>query len=140
MSYVLIVDDDSDFAVAARTVLKGMGLDVHVELSPEAALVSMRQRRPDLVILDVMFPEDSEAGLRLAREMRHYAKDLKNVPILMLTGIKDSFPQGFTDRDLDAVWMPASAILHKPVNFSELREKVNTLLAGGPVGQNMEPS
>ena len=138
MAYVLIVDDDRDFSVAAETVLKGIGLDVDVEPSPESALASMKHRRPDLVVLDVMFPEDSEAGFRLARTMRHYEEDLKDVPILMLTAINASFPLGFTARDIDEVWMPASDVLHKPVNFSVLRERVMALLAGGPVGQDTD--
>src|SRR5512147_12760 len=78
MSYLLIVDDDEDFASAVATVLRGGGHEVRVELDLSAAVRGMTERQPDLVLLDVMFPEDSTGGFELARKMRRDYGALKD--------------------------------------------------------------
>lgn len=55
MAYVLIIDDD-DFGDAAARALRDAGHEVQIELDPGDGLVSMKARRPDLLVLDVMFP------------------------------------------------------------------------------------
>ncbi len=69
MAYVLIVDDDEEFAIAAAIVLRAEGHEVATKTETSAAMTAMQVRRPDLVILDVMFPEDDFAGFELARAM-----------------------------------------------------------------------
>ena len=128
MAYLLIVDDDEDFASTTATVLREEGYDVQVELDIDSAVKSMESKPPDLAILDVMFPEDASAGFELARLMRHEKEQLKNIPILMLTAINTKFPLGFGSKDIDEDWMPVTEFLEKPVDFDVLREKVAKLL------------
>lgn len=129
MSYLLIVDDDEDFASAVATVLRGGGHDVRVELDLSTAIRSMTERRPDLVVLDVMFPEDSTGGFELARKMRRSDDALKDVPILMLTAVNTRFPLGFSSKDIDEDWLPVTDFLEKPVDLDVLAERVATILA-----------
>ena len=129
MPYLLIVDDDEDFASTTATVLRKEGYDVQVELDIDSAVKSMESKPPDLAILDVMFPEDASAGFELARSMRHEGGKLKNIPILMLTAINTKFPLGFGPKDIDDRWMPVTEFLEKPVDFDVLREKVAKLLS-----------
>jgi CheY-like chemotaxis protein len=129
MPYLLIVDDDEDFASTTATVLRNEGYDVQVELDIDSAVKSMEGKPPDLAILDVMFPEDASAGFELARLMRHEKEKLKNIPILMLTAINTKFPLGFGSKDIDEDWMPVTEFLEKPVDFDVLREKVAKLLS-----------
>jgi CheY-like chemotaxis protein len=129
MSYLLIVDDDEDFATAVATVLRGKGHDVRIELDLSAAIRSMTERRPDLLLLDVMFPEDSTGGFELARTMRLRHESLKDVPILMLTAVNTRFPLGFSAKDIDDDWMPVTEFLEKPVDLDVLAERVETLLS-----------
>jgi DNA-binding response OmpR family regulator len=131
MAYVLIVDDDEDFASTAAIVLRKEGHNVEIELSTEDAEQSMENKTPDLVVLDVMFPEDDSAGFELARFMRHKSETLKNVPILMLTAINTKFPLGFGTKDIDDDWLPVADFLEKPVDFEVLRNKVSALLNEG---------
>lgn len=131
MAYVLIVDDDDDFATAAATVLRDDGYEVETELDHQKALARIDQRRPDLVILDVMFPDSASAGFDLARTIRHYHEELRHMPILMLTGVNVEFPLGFSQRDIDDTWLPVTDFVEKPVDFEVLLNKVSTLLREG---------
>jgi len=128
MAYLLIVDDDEDFANTAAIVLRKEGHDVQIELDTDDAVKSMENKLPDLVILDVMFPEDASAGFELARFMRHESEKLKGVPILMLTAINTKFPLGFGLKDIDNNWLPVTDFLEKPVDFDVLQHKVTELL------------
>ena len=128
MAYVMIIDDDEDFANAAAKELRAVGYEVQVELDTSSAVASMESRRPDVVILDVMFPEDSSDGFNLARTMRHYNEKLKDIPILMLTAVNAYHPMGFSSRDIDDHWLPVSDFLEKPVDFDVLQKKVEDLL------------
>lgn len=136
MAYLMIVDDDEDFAVVAAEVLRREGHEVSVELSTRSAQESMAKRRPDLLILDVMFPESSSGGFDLARTLRHCEPLLKDVPILMLTAVNEKAPLGFSADDIDDHWLPVADFLEKPVNLGVLRNKVSALLqgAGSPSG------
>jgi two-component system OmpR family response regulator len=129
MSYVLIVDDDEDFAHAACKVLEDAGHEVHAEPNTHSALQSMAQRTPDLAILDVMFPESSSAGFDLALRIRQGGEeDLSHIPLLMLTAVNGRFPLGFTADDIDDEWMPVDAFLGKPVDLDALCIEVAHLL------------
>ncbi len=134
MAYLLIVDDDEDFADAVAKVLRDAGHEVGVELTTEGALSSMQQRRPDLVVLDVMFPENSAAGFELARTVRHHDEKLKGLPVLMLTAVNVKFPLGFNTRDIDDTWLPVAEFLEKPVDLDVLRNKVSELLQRSAAG------
>lgn len=131
MAYVMIVDDDEDFAETIAIVIRNEGHDVQIKFDTESAFQSMQNKTPDLVVLDVMFPEDSSAGFELARIMRHENETLKMIPILMLTAINAKFPLGFGPKDIDSEWMPVTGFLEKPVDFDVLLDKVAKLLGKG---------
>ena len=128
MSYLLIVDDDEDFATAVAMVLRSGGHDVRIESELSAAIRTMTERRPDLVVLDVMFPEDSTGGFEIARQMRWRHDTLKDVPILMLTAVNTRFPLGFSSKDIDDDWLPVTDFLEKPVDLEVLAERVAAIL------------
>ena len=126
MAYLLVVDDDPDFASSVATVCQSLGHEVLAIHSTKDALQRIEQRRPDAVLLDVIFPEDPSAGFQLAREIcRRYGK----LPILMLTAVNQQFPLGFSDKDIDTKWLPVVDFLEKPVDFALLREKITALFA-----------
>jgi DNA-binding response OmpR family regulator len=129
MAYLLIVDDDPDFAGSVATVCESLGHEVQVVHTTKLALASLEQRRPDGVLLDVMFPEDPSAGFQLAREIQ---RRFNGLPVLLLTAVNQEFPLGFSNKDIDRKWLPVADFLEKPVDFGVLREKVTRLLAPPP--------
>ena len=133
MAYILIVDDDEDLARATGKVLTRAGHEVAIELDTRSAYKSLGQRMPDLMILDVMFPESSSEGFDFARKLRGEGGALKKLPILMLTAVNMKFPLGFSEKDIDDDWLPVTEFLEKPVEFDVLVSKVNGI-AGAPGG------
>lgn len=129
MAYLLIVDDDPDFASAVAMVLKGQGHETAIETDADRAVDNIRGRRPDAVILDVMFPENDTAGFEVARSIR---RAFGHLPLLLLTAVNQQFPLGFSNKDLDPTWLPADDFLEKPIDFQLLRTKVDQLLANVP--------
>jgi CheY-like chemotaxis protein len=126
MSYLLVVDDDEEFADAVATVCRASGHEVETVHTTAEALKRVQKRRPDGIVLDVMFPEDPSAGFHLARDLR---RKHGNVPVLMLTAVNRQFPLGFSNKDIDSKWLPVTEFLEKPVDLKVLQEKVDQLLA-----------
>src|SRR5713226_6435701 len=76
---ILVVDDDVKIVSLVRTYLEREGLSVVTATDGRAALEAIRERRPRLVVLDVVLPElDGLALLRIVRED-------SDVPILILS-------------------------------------------------------
>ncbi len=136
MAYILIVEDDEDFAATTAKVLETSGHETRIELDTDRAMTSMEKKRPDLVVLDVMFPEDSAAGFELARAIRQSKEKLGDIPVLMLTAVNAKFPLGFGSGDIDDKWLPVSDFLEKPVDFDVLKNKVDALLQKAGTGDD----
>src|ERR1044072_7264350 len=105
MAYLLVIDDDPDFASSVATVCESLGHEVLTIHSTKQALAQIEQRRPDGILLDVIFPEDPSGAFQLAREI---ARRFGKLPILMLTAVNQQFPLGFSDKDIDAKWLPVA--------------------------------
>ena len=125
MAYVLIIDDDEDFSNAAAIELREAGYEVAEELSIAGGQASIAARKPDILLLDVMFPEDSAAGLKLAQTLH---KEVPTLPIILLTAVNQEFPLGFSKKDIDDVHMPVNDFLEKPVDLDTLCRTVSELI------------
>jgi DNA-binding response OmpR family regulator len=126
MAFLMIVDDDVDFAEAVAATLRSDRHETLVETDPSTVLGLLQRRMPDGLILDVMFPENPCGGFELAREI---GRTYERLPILMLTAVNSKFPLGFSESDIDSTWLPVRGFLEKPVDFRHLREKVRQILS-----------
>jgi len=57
MAMVLLVDADSDISLRLQKAFKAAGYEVSVATSGSSALVSVKQRRPDLIVSRGMFED-----------------------------------------------------------------------------------
>lgn len=127
MAHIKIIDDDIENAENLADVLRQAGYTVSIFGDTKGAVELLAQDRPDLLILDVMFPENPAGGFGLARSLRG-RPDTKDLPVILLTNVNQEFPMGFSADDIDADWMPVQDFIEKPVNVEELLEKVSSLL------------
>ncbi len=130
MANIKIIDDDREYAENISLMLKKDGHTVSMLDTTEGAVEELSKDTPDLLILDVMFPEKPSAGFELAREIRKH-DELANLRIIMLTGINQEFPMDFSADDINPAWLPVQDFLEKPVTARKLLEKVSKLLDGG---------
>ena len=120
---ILIVDDDSDFALAVRMVLEGEGYLVEEARSGAEGVEKMRAKLPDLVLMDVMMTNPLD-GYYTTQEISDDPK-LRDTPILMLSSIADtphaaSFP---TDR-----YLQIAEFISKPIEPEKLLSKIKQQL------------
>lgn len=129
---ILIVDDDPDITEAMTVVLESKGYEVASAANSTAAMKQVEASRPDLIILDVMMDTQSE-GFVFSRQIKNDNKT-KEIPILMITGVKDKVGIDFKDAAGDESWLPVEEYLDKPVKPDVLLAKVASLL-GSPDGK-----
>ena len=122
----MIVDDDPDFVDSISRLLKRKGHDVTPVYDTEGVIERLGHDPHDVLILDVMFPENASEGFHLAQEIRKH-EGLKRLPILILSAINTKFPMGFGPGDIDDAWMPVQDFLEKPIDFETLADKVEML-------------
>ncbi len=128
MAKIKIVDDDLDFAEAISIALKEKGHEVSIRDRVDGAIGELLSDKPDLLILDVMFPEQPTAGFDLARKIRK-TSELKNLPVILLTSINDNFPTHFSSKDTTHDWLPVQDFVEKPLSIPSLLNKVHKLLS-----------
>jgi len=128
MARIVIVDDDVECAKNTAAVLKTKGYETTLVHTTENAIAILIQNNPDLLVLDVMFPDNPVAGFDLARDIRRH-REIKDLPILLLTGVNQEFPMGFSDNDIDSDWMPIQHFIEKPFKSNDLLKSVAKLLA-----------
>jgi DNA-binding response OmpR family regulator len=123
MANILIVDDDPEVLGTVWRALSREGHDIQLSESAAQAWPLIRDQRPDLVVLDIMMPEQD--GLSFCEEIRSDTQ-LKTIPILFLSA------KWRTDdivRGLDA---GGDDYLTKPFELNELNARVRALLRRSP--------
>lgn len=116
---VLLVEDEADLARALVAVLAQERYQVAWAGTPEDALDQVSDAEPDLLILDVMFPDDEDGGFHLAASLRSAGLD---APILFLTARDD------VDDRVRGLDLGGDDYLAKPFEISELLARVRALL------------
>ena len=125
---ILIIEDDVDLVAAMGKMLESKGYKVIVAYDPEEGNVKLKQERPDLIILDVMFGSQGESkGFDFAQKIRS-DKLIADIPILMVTAINTEKPYFNFSPDTDGEFLPVDSFLDKPVKSDELFLKVEELL------------
>nr|WP_246100688.1 response regulator [Palleronia caenipelagi] len=120
---VLLIEDEPNITEAIRFVLTREGWHVQTHAEGRDAVETVRERKPDLVILDVMLPNRS--GLDILADLKADA-DLRTIPVMMLTA-RGSSPERET-----ALRIGADCFMTKPFSNREMLDTVRSLMAGSP--------
>ncbi len=113
---ILVVDDDPSIAEMIGIVLRGEDFEPEFAAEGAAALAAFRERRPDLVLLDVMLPGID--GVEVCRQIRAES----GVPVIMLTA------RGDTADVVKGLESGADDYVVKPFNPKELVARIRTRL------------
>jgi DNA-binding response OmpR family regulator len=115
-SHLLVVEDDHELSSLIQEYLAKNGFTVDVVGNGLEAVAFIKQRQPDLVILDIMLPGIS--GMDVCKEVRPFF----HAPILMLTAL---------DEDIDQMLgleLGADDYVIKPIKPRLLLSRVRALL------------
>jgi CheY-like chemotaxis protein len=112
--FVLVVDDDVSCRDLLKRALEDEGFRVTVAADGRAALRSIEQRRPDLILLDLEMPVLS--GYRLFQRLAANPQTSR-IPVVVITGVEAA----------DLV-IQARAILPKPINLADVIGEVTRQL------------
>jgi len=131
MARILIVDDDPDMVESLTLVLEGSGHEVVARFDTAQIAAAVREVHPDLIILDVIFPDDDQAGFKAARLLARDA-EVQHIPVLMLSAVNQLSDLGFSfsDKDISRDYLPVAGFLEKPVEPARLLARIGELLRG----------
>ena len=116
---IVLVEDEPALRENYRLALEKAGFSVIDFSTKEAALDAVKQRLPDLAIIDIGLGNDSEAGFELCQSLRALSAKL---PILFLTA---------RDSELDIISglrLGADDYLTKDISLAHIITRVRSLL------------
>ena len=127
---IYLVEDESIRELVVYT-LNSQGMEAEGFGTPSDFWKALEERVPDLVLLDIMLPQ--EDGLEILKKLRQRG-DTRELPIAMLTAKGSEYD---TVRGLDS---GADDYIPKPFRMMELVSRIKALLrrSGKATGSDME--
>jgi DNA-binding NtrC family response regulator len=116
---VLIVDDDKAFLAVLSERMQNRGMEVSTAASAAEALKMLEKESFDAVLLDLMMPE--MGGIEALQIMR---KKQPEVQVIFVTGHPS------VSKGVEAMKLGAMDFISKPVDMSDLTEKIKEAKAG----------
>ena len=126
---ILLVDDEPDILEFMEYNLKKENYDVVKASNGKEAILKAKKEKPDLIILDIMMPEQD--GIETCRQLRDIP-DFKNTMIAFLTARNEDYSQvaGFD--------VGADDYITKPIKPRVLVSRINALFRRYNSGANEE--
>ena len=109
--YILVVDDEPDIRNLLQEILEDEGYEVSIAENGEAARIAHRERRPDLVLLDIWMPDVD--GITLLKEWSDEGGGLP-MPVIMMSG------HGTVETAVEATRLGAYDFIEKPLSLVKL--------------------
>ncbi|MDD5424608.1 MAG: response regulator [Candidatus Omnitrophica bacterium] len=119
---ILIVDDEEDLVKVTTFRLKSLGYNVAAGVNGQEALDLIKEKRPDLVLLDLRLPVMDGRDVCKAVKAN---PELKDIPIVMFTASTEQI-------SVQAKEAGADGFLVKPFEQEQLIAVLDKFLKGGP--------
>jgi len=123
LKYILCVDDESMNLDLIEAFLEDE-FEIKLVCDGYACLASVAERKPDLILLDVMMP--GMDGREVCNNIKSNP-DTKNIPIVYVTGMADL--NNLEELKSD----PADALLSKPFSRTQLLDTIKNYLPLGKI-------
>jgi two-component system KDP operon response regulator KdpE len=124
---MLVVDDEPQIRRSLQVNLERNGYAVETAETGEGALSSMLNRRPDVVILDLIMP--GMGGVEVVRRVR----ESSTVPIIVLSAL------GEETRKVEALELGADDYMTKPFGMDELLARIRSVLRRAAGARGPQP-
>ncbi len=122
---LLVVEDDQVFAQELAIEASSWGMQVEVINYVSQARLAIADHPPDLVLLDLVFPDVEETGLELLQKLSNATPP---IPAIVLTQ-RDSFPSR-----LEVARLGGCGFLAKPVTPNQVMQSVVRILQQNYLG------
>ena len=125
---ILVIDDDDDYRASTRALLEFEGYGVVEARNGQEGLAAARERRPDLVVLDVMMDSINE-GYSVNQALKHLPefREMGPIPVLMASSIELD-PSNLFDWVGDAGRISPDVYMTKPLDIRRFLDNVRNLL------------
>jgi two-component system, OmpR family, response regulator len=114
---LLVVEDEPNIRELLATSLRFAGFEVSVANDGRSAIISASERKPDLVVLDVMLPDMD--GFEVTRRLRESGRQL---PIVFVTA-RDS-----VDDKIKGLTVGGDDYVTKPFSLEEVVARIRAVL------------
>ncbi len=109
---ILIIDDDRDILETTGSLLRHEGFEIFFSETVEAGISLIEKVAPDLILLDIMFPEKKTRGFEASGEIK---EKFPHIPVFVLTAINRDYAFEFNKDDVQA-----EEFINKPVKTDSL--------------------
>lgn len=121
-THVLIVDDSPIERLALAHYLRGAGYSVDEAADGDAAILHMKHRQVDIVLLDLHMPEVDGFGV-----LRYVQEHRQALPVIVLSGMS---PQQIQHKMHGLPRQELPVLLIKPINPEQLLGVLELQLSG----------
>ena len=118
-AHIFVVEDEKPIQTLLRYNLEKEGFKVSSSENGEEALSLIKEKKPDLILLDWMLPDLS--GIKICQYLKH-DKKVQDIPIIMLTA------KGEEEDKVKGLESGAEDYLTKPFSFPELLARIKAML------------
>ncbi len=125
---IVVVDDELDIRTFISTLLESQGFKTAVAPNGEAGMERVREKKPDLITLDIMMPQES--GIKMYRDLK-MDPELKDVPVIVISAMaRKTFlhSQKLLDQFRGQNVPEPEGYIEKPPEPDELMDEVNRVL------------
>jgi len=125
VAHILVVDDEPDIRTLVKEILEDEDYAVTIAADGASARQALRERRPDLVLLDIWMPDVD--GISLLKEWSE--GDGVPCPVIMMSG------HGTVETAVEATRLGAYDFLEKPLSLAKLLLTVERALEADKLQQ-----